>query len=393
MANGKRAAFIVMAIVCLAALSCKTSQQNGSGQAAKANLKASRWVTKYRSPMLKNYPANSDLRDAIYYSSISVVSPDVVFVAGDMRDPQGGDARIAVVVRTTDGGQTWAEKVIQQPNLEFEALNAIHFVSPQVGWVIGVDSAQDGILAKTSDGGESWAIQRLAFKQRPTTIFFADANTGWIGGTTLIEENNIEEDVGPSSILATTDGGQTWQPQMNLPVSIYDIYFIDRTTGWATGSFGAIYHTTDGGRNWDKQTSELELGSVAPNFSGEGRKRWKLSGVHFTDADHGFVAAAAGETAQSGDGWLLATSNGGKSWTKQKLGEGRLKDVFFINPDQGWVLKDETKFIYLTTDGGKSWLTEFKDYEQPVSLARIAAADAAHVWAVGGDTIFFRVAN
>jgi photosystem II stability/assembly factor-like uncharacterized protein len=70
-----------------------------------------------------------------------------------------------------------------------------------------------------------------------------------------------------------------------------------------------------------------------------------------------------------------------------------LRDVFMLSPTEGWAVPKYAKYIYHTVDGGRFWQSEDISFEQEVPLFRVAAADASHVWAVGGGAIFFRVAR
>ena len=390
MQTNKRTVLIgVVCLALLASLSCKGTQQNSEKQNAKtAAQKPARWIAQYRSPAsIKTQGVNLGF---FYYSSISVVSPTVVFVAGDVPGPKGDEDRVSVILRTTDGGQSWKEKIVEQPGMLIPRLNCIHFVSPELGWAVGADVTQNGVLLKTTDGGENWAVSRISASQVPMTIFFADEETGWMGGATPVAGEE-EGAGGPSVILGTKDGGRSWQTQLNTPVSIYDISFVDKMNGWACGTKAAIYHTDDGGRTWNSQRSELEPGDGPVNLAGEGMKQFALLGVHFVDAEHGFVAASAEE---EDTGRLLATSNGGLAWRRQWIvADSGVRDVFFINAEEGWAVTDRGQYIYHTVDGGRSWLSEPKVFEQDVTMVRLGAADAQHVWAVGGGAVFFRVTD
>ncbi len=378
---------VLASIALLVSLSCGGTQQNSNQQGAKGGgQKLARWVAQYRSPAsLKQQDVNLGF---FYYSSISVVSPSLVFVAGDVPGPKGDEDRVNVILRTTDGGQSWAEKTVEQPGIVIPRLNSIYFVSPEVGWAVGVDVAQNGLLLKTTDAGENWVVSRIGVNQIPMTIFFADSETGWMGGATSAPGDD-EGAGGPSVILGTTDGGGTWQHQINTPVSIYDICFVDKTHGWASGSKGAIYHTDDGGRTWASQRSELEVGDGPVNLSGEAAKQFGLVGIQFIDAEHGFAAASAEEEET---GRVLATNNGGTTWRRQwMVADSGVRDVCFINPNEGWAVTDRGQYVYHTVDGGRTWMAEPKVFEQDVTMVRLGAAGAKHVWAVGGGAVFFRV--
>lgn len=378
------AALLLASLVTLVAPGCNGSDSNSNRKNSAGPQKPARWVAQYRSPASLKYSGTN--LAVFYYTGISVVSPDVVFVCGDT--PKPGDERTGVIVRTTDGGQNWIDTAIEIPRMQIPRLNSLHFISRDVGWAVGADSGDDGIVVKTTDGGLSWSATRLGHGEIPTTVFFVDADNGWIGGATPPpgEEEGIG---GPSALLATTDGGSTWQSRYNVPVSILRISFADKMNGWASGTKGAVYHTADGGLTWDAQRTEIQMADGPKDPNSDGAKQFSVRGLQFIDKDHGFAAATSEkETA----GRLLMTSNGGESWRRQWLvSSAGVRDVFFVSPDEGWALQDRGRYMYHTVDGGRSWLSEPRIFEQEVPVARLGAADASHVWAVGGGAIFFRV--
>lgn len=377
-----KAAIIAALIAAPLIFSCKGTDRGKEHPRAKP----ARWVAQYRSPASQKYAGTTALA-RFSYNAISVVSPAVVFVAADVPDPRDPESQIARVIKTTDGGQSWTE--LEIPQARISALNAIHFISPTVGWVAGADPEGRGIVAKTTDGGQSWAATKLEFKQIPAAIFFANEKEGWLGGVAPTDEE--DQMGGPSDILATTDGGQSWHSRRRIPTSITDLFFLDQKRGWAVGYNGAIYQTTDGGISWEQQKSELEPGDI-PVFEGDRRYRFIISGVHFVDDQRGWAAARSGiEDVQAGR--VLATTNGGKTWSRIWAADVRVRDIFFASKSEGWAAAANSKYIYHTTDGGASWQVEPIEFEQNVSIYRIAGADPSHVWAVGGGAIFYRRAD
>ena len=87
---------------------------------------------------------------------------------------------------------------------------------------------------------------------------------------------------------------------------------------------------------------------------------------------HPAAIGFAGASATEGEaGRLLVTSNGGATWRRQWLvPNAGIKDIFFLNQNQGWVLTDKGVYINYTVDGGRSWLSEPKVFEQDVTLSR-----------------------
>ena len=413
----------VMIVVTLTSVSCKDPQNANRQNSSQAPSRTpAHWIPQWRSP---HSAETTGMNLAVYaYSSISVVSSDVVFVAGDMPNPKDNGTRVGVFVSTTNGGQTWNETLIDQFPQKDTALNYIHFVNPRVGWMVGAisitEDRTEGVLFKTSDAGGTWAVSKLQYKQLPTCIFFVDEMTGWMGGVTPDSEDpgsepaktsgkkerpgkkgknessgsaaapdSMASDGGPSDILTTTDGGRTWQSQWHISTSITDIFFVDRDNGWATGYKGAIYRTTDGGRSWTQQRSELEFNEHYTDPKNDDSKNFIVSGVHFFDAKNGLAGASASEEDL---GRIVGTSNGGETWSKKLIAQGEgIRDVFMLSTTEGWATPRFPKYIYHTIDGGRYWEGENIIFPQEVPFFRVAGADAAHVWAVGGGAIFFRV--
>ncbi|HKP11100.1 MAG TPA: YCF48-related protein, partial [Blastocatellia bacterium] len=327
-------------VLCLALVtgSCKWFQSSSNKNAGGPAPKLGRWVEQYRSPLAQGLTGN-DLVESFYYSSIAVLSPTLVYVAGDMRNPKNKEDRVGVVVKTTDGGKTWQETILEQQGVADIRINAMAFGDQDTGYVVGRTLGDDAIMFKTTNGGQTWTFSRLGtVKQIPTCLFMADGQTGWMGGSTSIDAE--EEDAnGPSDLLATTDGGQTWQSQVRLSVSLFDIQFLDKATGWASGSKGAIYHTTNGGLTWDRQKSELEPDEPISLPGTEGAKLFKMTGISFTDAEHGYAAARASE---EDTGRVIGTTNGGAAWAKQRIvADSGARDLFFVNANEGWIITDK----------------------------------------------------
>jgi photosystem II stability/assembly factor-like uncharacterized protein len=85
------------------------------------------------------------------------------------------------VLRTTDGGQTWAPQTIPAPPQTF--FFGVSAVGPWTAWVVG----SNGTVARTLDGGQTWQNESIP---AGGPVFecaeFIDANTGWVGGYTGI---------------------------------------------------------------------------------------------------------------------------------------------------------------------------------------------------------------
>jgi len=102
----------------------------------------------------------------------------------------------------------------------------------------------------------------------------------------------------------------------------------------AVGDRGHVLLSDDEGRNWHQ--------AVVPT-------RAMLTGVSFGDAQHGWAVGH--------DGVILATADGGLTWTHQDAGndlETIFLDVFFSDSLHGLAVGAYGKCV-LTLDGGKTW--------------------------------------
>lgn len=105
----------------------------------------------------------------------------------------------------------------------------------------------------------------------------------------------------------------------------------------------------------------------------------RLAAVQFVSARQGWVA---------GDGRVLATADGGRTWTTQYSGPARLDQVDFIDAWHGWAVG--TNGLLRTADGGATWtaLREPCGFIRSVhfvtSSLGYAVAGGSQIWISGG---------
>jgi len=108
------------------------------------------------------------------------------------------------------------------------------------------------------------------------TVFFPSDGVGYAANTCIIK---------------TTNGGNSWSPVLTDTQGSHlrSIYFCNENTGFAVGEVsghGMIYRTTNGGNNWDTQNTSN-----------------KLYDVSFINCSTGFIACQ--------NGYILKTTTGG----------------------------------------------------------------------------------
>lgn len=196
--------------------------------------------------------------------------------------PWGGLA----ISRTDDGGSNWQDfplpaHMSEAPSPVVAAY--LDFIDANLGWLAlklqTGSSFSLGRLFVTQDGGRTWEERSIPLGE---AVKFLDAQRGWVAGGPSGE-----------LLYQTVDGGRTWQPQsLSYPDSIASARalvglpqfqneregVLPVTMSGSPDSHFALFETRDGGESWSLATRlELDPGvepaSPLP-FSLGGGSRW-----------------------------------------------------------------------------------------------------------------------
>jgi photosystem II stability/assembly factor-like uncharacterized protein len=278
---------------------------------------------------------------AYYYN----IFPDYFFVS----DIQMVNATIGyalgyngTVMKTSDGGKTWIEKLNYLSSGNFRAGNDIFMVDENIGYLVG----GTGTAYKTTDGFNSlvnlmdWGSPTQITERNLHGVHFIDQNKGfacaYVGGDILGTTNGgntwrlltpqenpcydacyltemvfTSPDTGfvaGTSIQRTTDGGATWKiiyNKLNLNSVLNDIFFLNSRLGWAVGTNDSLLRTTDGGTTW----SPMQLPV----------KNLDLFSIAFVSATEGVIWAGV---KADGSSKVFRTENGGTTWTEEAISTG-----------------------------------------------------------------------
>jgi photosystem II stability/assembly factor-like uncharacterized protein len=256
------------------------------------------------------------------------------------------------IFRTIDGGQSWQSSVVPviPGNLK---IAQITFATAQNGWLLynqgGVGGAERATVVRTTDGGKTWAVVstvlpastdapppgRLPFGGTKTGITFLNASTGWITGSDSVP--NL------SWLFVTHNGGQTWtQQHLALPpgvspasLSLLPPTFFSTTDGILPVDVGQantiIYVTHDEGATW-QPTTPVSANLIASDFF---------------DEQHGWVTDGTS---------LLTTGDGGHTWVRQPANPTftHVTQLDFVSSTHGWAVRSGGSLLQ-TMDGGRTW--------------------------------------
>jgi photosystem II stability/assembly factor-like uncharacterized protein len=167
----------------------------------------------------------------------------------DASDSAGGFLHQEIYL-STDGGRssqrTW-RGATDWDGMHRKLIRGFQFADADTGVAFG-----DLTVLKTADGGRTWAEVPYQFEEaieyepnRISQVFFIDARRGW-----LLKSKG--------SIFRTEDGGRSWVRILDGAksatteggIGFCQLWFESAMRGWLIGSNGKLFKTTDGGNHW-----------------------------------------------------------------------------------------------------------------------------------------------
>ncbi|HWS59853.1 MAG TPA: T9SS type A sorting domain-containing protein, partial [Flavobacterium sp.] len=119
---------------------------------------------------------------------------------------------------------------------------AIQFTDLNHGWVVG----QKGKILKTIDGIHWDPVTNTGITSDYTckSVYFMNATTGWIGAQLDDTNNKTSAASNDTKVIHTTDGGANWTTQSTPTLNPYSIFFWDANNGWLTSDDNKIARFT-----------------------------------------------------------------------------------------------------------------------------------------------------
>jgi len=297
-----------------------------------------------------------------YIQDLSFVSARVGFAAG-------GNGQ---VLRTTDGGATWAPVLdLGLPHYWYgvEALNAEDIVVS--GFFDSSYGVQQALIRWSHDGGDSWSDDLVVSETDwANRVHFWNSSIGFATAITPSGKPNL--------LFRTTTGG--------LQLTDWTSSMVDPNGGWFGSQFSALPngHVRMSGITYCESPDFAASWSCRPPV--DPGTDWA---TFFLDETHGWVGGGGGSGYPLDDpmrfqGWIHVTADGGETWSGRTLyGPWPIKVVLFVNRRDGWAMGGGGDFggAYVSHDGGMTWEVEFNAGH---SLYACATADY-HLFCAGYD--------
>lgn len=270
-------------------------------------------------------------RVACRLEAVCFATPDVGWTVGGTSQPYLHTG-VGVLLATRDGGQNWTQET--RPRLPW--LKRAGLFQDRAGWALGGTSGllPSGVYRTETFGAQwipvsgpcagGWTAGDLL---GPADGALADAN----GNLALLRQGRLDPAAAPpiaprrvtrirlapggkgwsvgegGLVLRTADGGATWQPPPQpLPEDIarhfdFAAMAVHGSNVWIAGTPGTrIFYSPDDGHSW---------------FAAATGQSLPIWGLCFCDPHHGFAAGSLGT--------ILATTDGGQTWIRQRAGGAR----------------------------------------------------------------------
>lgn len=254
---------------------------------------------------------------------------------------------------------SWSPTGAGNPPQPHSRHDDIWFVNSNLGWAVNLG----GEILKTSDGGSTWERQLQNPDIYLRCIGFASENIGWAGGFKVKNANNDKAAI----LYKTINGGQKWTAIRNFSENeveaICGLTVVNESIVYASGtnfpeSPTRVLRTRNGGQDW----SILDMSKYAN----------MLVDIFFISPEIGWVIGGKSNNKSKNleridmKPVVLSTNNGGEYWINQldNISNSLIRNewgwkIHFLDKDNGFVsLENGSGFpgsILKTNNGGKTW--------------------------------------
>lgn len=275
------------------------------------------------------------------FRGVSAVSSDVAWVSGSR----------GTVLRTSDGGQTWAN--VSPPDLRTLDFRDVDAIDANTAYILSIGSGDASRILKTTDAGATWVTQFTS----PDEDAFFDAMAFWDADHGIAFSDSAN---GQFRIITTEDGGAHWTrvPVDTLPPALDNegafaasgtniAVFGDRHVWIGTGAAARarVLRSDDRGRTWAVAETPIPGGGSAGIYS-----------VAFRDAQHGIIVGGDYAKEDLALDNVAMTDDGGRTW-RLAPGVGGFRSVVTYLPGTSGhrILAVGPSGSDMSSDDGRTW--------------------------------------
>ncbi|MBC9713605.1 oxidoreductase [Streptomyces sp. TRM66268-LWL] len=306
-------------------------------------------------------PSGAEVR----FRGLAAVSRSTAWVAGSK----------GTVLRTTDGGASWAN--VSPPGageLEFRDIEAF---DRKRAVVLAIGEGEASRVFRTEDGGKTWTE---AFRNDEPRAFY-DCLTFFDAKNGLAMSDPVD---GKYRILSTSDGGRSWRvlPSEGMPPAQTGeagfaaggqcLVSQGRSDVWLATGGGAtarVLHSADRGLTWTAAETPIPAGDPARG----------VFALAFRSRTQGIAVGGDYRAGQASPQASAVSRDGGRTWeTSAEPVPAYRSGVTWVPHTKSVALAVGPTGTDLTLDGGRTW----KAFD-PGSFDTVDCAEDFGCWASG----------
>jgi photosystem II stability/assembly factor-like uncharacterized protein len=296
---------------------------------------------------------------------------------------RAGDRLIAVgqrghIVVSTDAGASWQQAAVPVSS----DLTAVYFPSDKHGWAVG----HDGVVLATTDGGTTWTKQLDG--RAVNELILAGA------------KERLAASPESAELQALVAEAERYKEQ-GPDKPFLDVWFENETTGYVVGAYNLLLATTDGGATWQSWFDRadnprfMSLYSIRPAAGGlyiageagivlkldPAAGRFVAVPVDYAGSLFGVLDAGDAVLVFGLRGNAFRSTDGGASWTKVDCALSATIVGGVRLASGGLVLVDQGGRLALSTDGGLGF--EPVPVQRSAQVTSVADAGAGRLAVTG----------